>query len=99
MILNGGALDGKRYISESAVKQMTSKQTGDAVKEAYGFGWATGDNWCGHGGAYSTNMMIDRKRGLIFVWLVQHAGYPGEGAKSFDAFKAAALDLFRSQPK
>jgi len=99
MILNGGALDGKRYLSESAVKQMTSKQTGDAVTEGYGFGWATGDNWCGHGGAYSTNMMIDRKRGLIFVWLVQHAGYPGEGAKSFDAFKAAALDLFRSQPK
>ena len=30
MVLNGGTFDGKRYLSEAAVKQMTSKQTGDA---------------------------------------------------------------------
>ena len=34
MVLNGGVFDGKRYLSEAAVKQMTSKQTGDAVKAA-----------------------------------------------------------------
>ncbi len=77
MILNGGTLGGKRYLSESAVKEMTSKQTGPAVKDGYGLGWATGDNWCGHGGAFSTNMTLDRQHGLIFVWLVQHAGFPG----------------------
>jgi CubicO group peptidase (beta-lactamase class C family) len=94
MILNGGVLDGHRYLTESAVKRMTSKQTGDAIKDSYGFGWAVGTTWCGHGGAYSTDMMIDREHGLIMVWLVQHAGYPGDGRNSHAAFKAAALETF-----
>ena len=38
MILNGGDFEGKRYLSEAAVKEMTSKQTGDALKDGYGFG-------------------------------------------------------------
>ena len=93
MILNGGEFEGKRYLSESAVKQMTSKQTGPSLKDAYGLGWSTGGN-IGHGGAYATNMTIDPKRGLITVFMVQHAGFPGDGAKSHDAFRRAALELF-----
>ena len=94
MILNGGTLDGKRYLSESAVKQMISKQTPDAVKEKYGFGWSTGDGEFGHGGAYATNMTIDPQHGLIFIWMVQHASFPGDGAKSRDAFMQAARAAF-----
>jgi CubicO group peptidase (beta-lactamase class C family) len=94
MILNGGELDGKRYLSENAVKMMTSKQTGDAVKDSYGFGWAVGPDWTGHGGAESTNMEIDRKHGLIFIYMVQHAGFPNDGGKSRDAFKQAGLAQF-----
>ncbi|MBV9864972.1 MAG: beta-lactamase family protein [Abitibacteriaceae bacterium] len=90
MILNGGMLDGKRYLSEPAVKQMTTRQTRPGL-EGYGFGWSVGDNWFGHGGAYSTNMTIDTQHGLITVFLVQHAGFPGEGGKSYDAFKQAAI--------
>jgi len=90
MVLNGGELDGKRYLSEAAVKQMTSKQTGAAIQDGYGFGWGVGDGWCGHGGAYSTNMTIDTRHGLIFVYLVQHAGFPLDGDKSQDAFRHAA---------
>src|SRR5437763_15178588 len=59
MILNGGVLDGKRYLTEAAVTQMTSKQTGDALKDGYGLGWSTGGGSFGHGGAYATNMTID----------------------------------------
>jgi len=44
----------------------------------------------GHGGAYATNMTIDPKRGLILVWMVQHAGFPGDGGKSQAAFRKAA---------
>ena len=69
---------------------MTSKQTGYAVTEGYGFGWSVGSYWTGHGGAEATNMEINRKNGLIFVWMVQHAGFPNNGAKSMDAFKIAA---------
>ena len=48
----------------------------------------------GHGGAYSTNTSADTRRGLIFVRLVQHAGFPGQGGKSQGAFKQAALKAF-----
>lgn len=94
MILRGGELDGKRYLSENAVKMMTSKQTGDAVKDSYGFGWAVGPDWTGHGGAESTNMEINRQYGLIFVFMVQHAGFPNDGGRSCDAFKQAAMAQF-----
>ncbi len=93
MILNGGTFEGKRYLSESAVKELTSDQTG-ALKKGYGLGWSTGGDWFGHGGAHSTNMTINRKTGLILVWMVQHAGFPKDGNKSQDAFRRAAMERF-----
>jgi CubicO group peptidase (beta-lactamase class C family) len=94
MVLNGGTLNGKRYLSESAVEQMTSKQTGEAVKDGYGFGWSTTGSTFGHGGAYATNMEIDKSRGLITVWMVQHAGFPGNGGQALAAFRKAAYQTF-----
>jgi CubicO group peptidase (beta-lactamase class C family) len=94
MVLRGGEIGGKRYLSENAVKMMTSKQTGDAVQDSYGFGWGVGPDWTGHGGAESTNMEIDRRKGLIFVFMVQHAGFPNDGGRSRDAFKQAAIAQF-----
>jgi CubicO group peptidase (beta-lactamase class C family) len=91
MILSGGELDGHRYLSAAAIKQMTSKQTGDEIKDGYGFGWSTGGQTFGHGGAFATNMNIDAGRGLITVWMVQHAGFPGDGGQSQGAFVQAAL--------
>jgi CubicO group peptidase (beta-lactamase class C family) len=98
MILNGGTFQGKRYLSEAAVREMTSKQTGDALKENYGLGWSTGATF-GHGGAHATNMTIDPKRGLITVFMVQHAGFPGDGGQSLGAFRKAAEELYgKPQP-
>jgi CubicO group peptidase (beta-lactamase class C family) len=94
MILNGGTLDGRRYLSEAAVKQMTSKQTPDGIREKYGFGWSVGDGEFGHGGAYATNMTIDPSHRLVFIWMVQHASFPRDGAKSRDAFMQAAKTAF-----
>lgn len=96
MVLNGGELNGKRYLSAKAVKEMTSRQTA-ATLTAYGLGWSAGATF-GHGGALATNMTIDPTRGLIFVWLVQHSGYPGEGGKAQGAFKQAAEAQFAKQP-
>ncbi|PQO40273.1 serine hydrolase [Blastopirellula marina] len=92
MLANGGELDGRRYLSEEAVATMTSKQTGDLPNQ-YGFGFSTGDR-VGHGGAYSTNSYLDKKQGLILVWLVQHAGFPGKGAQAQEAFRRAAIEQF-----
>jgi CubicO group peptidase (beta-lactamase class C family) len=99
MVAGGGAFQGKRYLSEDAVKQMTSKQTPDSVKEGYGLGWATWEGGFGHGGALSTNMSIDTKRGLITVFLVQHAGFPGKGGQSQGAFRNAASLSFAGSGK
>ena len=36
----------------------------------------------------------NHKHGLILIWLVQHAGFPGDGRKAQDAFRQAALKSF-----
>ena len=90
MILGRGVFEGKRYLSEAAVEQMTTKQTGENLKDDYGLGWSTGGGRFGHGGAYSTSMSIDPARGLITVFMVQHAGFPRDGDQSRAAFEKAA---------
>jgi CubicO group peptidase (beta-lactamase class C family) len=94
MVLNGGKFQGRRYLSEKAVKTMTSKQTGTALKVGYGLGWSTDNGVFGHGGAHATNMTIDSKRGLIMVFMVQHAGFANDGDKSHGAFQKAAQQRF-----
>jgi CubicO group peptidase (beta-lactamase class C family) len=99
MLLNGGALEGKRYVSTEAIREMTRKQTGDAIKDSYGLGWSVGDSSFSHGGAYSTHLGIDTQRQLVTVFMVQHAGYGGaDGAKILPAFvKAAEASASSSQ--
>jgi CubicO group peptidase (beta-lactamase class C family) len=99
MVLNGGTFQGKRYLSEEAVKTMTSKQTGDGVKAPYGLGWSTNKGVFGHGGAEATNMTIDSNRGLVMVFMVQHAGFPKDGSKSQGVFQKAALERFGNGKK
>ena len=94
MILNNGVFNGKRYVSEAAVKDMTTRQTGSGIEENYGLGWGLGDGTASHGGAQATNMIIDWPRGLITVFLVQHCGFPNDGAKSQTAFRDAALAAY-----
>jgi CubicO group peptidase (beta-lactamase class C family) len=92
MILNGGELAGRRYVSAAAIAEMTKKQTAESIKDNYGLGWSAGSSF-GHGGAYATNMNIDPKRGLITIWMVQHAGFPGQGGATQEAYKQAAAGL------
>lgn len=97
MLLNDGEYAGKRILSEAAVKQMTSKQTGGLVEKSYGFGIDvpnTSEGGFGHNGAYKTDMWVYPNRHIITVFMVQHAGFPGNGAMSDDAFKAAALAAY-----
>lgn len=84
MLLNGGTLAGRRYLSEQAIREMTRNQLDPATQPqaaeqmkaglGYGLGWQT--NVSGayeHGGAYSTHMSIDPNHRLATIWLVQHA--------------------------
>ena len=86
MILNGGELDGRRYLSEEAVRRMTSEQTPDAVNAQYGFGWGTGGGGYGHGGAFKTDMHIDPKL----------AESPDMGRVFFQGFQTGAAVTVRS---
>src|SRR5258708_1100317 len=94
MLLNNGTRGNIRFLSEDAVKQLTTKQTGAAVKDQNGLGFSTGGDSFGHGGAFATNMTVDPKRGLVFVWMVQHAGFPGDGGQAQGAFRKAAEKEF-----
>jgi CubicO group peptidase (beta-lactamase class C family) len=95
MVLNGGIFQGKRYLSAEAVAEMTKRQTNKTIKESYGLGWGTNGDVVGHGGAYSTQLWVDRKKELVQILLVQHAGFPpGEGGKINQAFLQAAAKAF-----
>jgi CubicO group peptidase (beta-lactamase class C family) len=74
MILNGGVLDGKRYISQASLHEMTTEQNGGLGKTSYGFGWFISASGFSHGGAYKNDMEIDVAKGRILIFMVQQNG-------------------------
>jgi CubicO group peptidase (beta-lactamase class C family) len=74
MILNGGTLDGKRYISPESLHKMTSRQNGENGKAGYGFGWAISAKGFGHSGAFKNAIDIDPGTSRILVFMVQQDG-------------------------
>ncbi len=96
MILDGGELEGRRYLKPESVALMTAVQTGD-LKTGFtgGNGWGLG--WCvvrepqgvtamlspgtfGHGGAYGTQAWIDPAKKRIYLLMIQRADYPNSDA-------------------
>ena len=65
-----------------------------AIPSSYGLGLAVGPDSFGHGGAFATNMEIRPEKGLVIIWMVQHAGFPGEGAKAQGVLKNWTLEHF-----
>ena len=109
MILNGGTHGEKRILTEAAVREMTGTQTDDLLNKGkgeggYGLGFSTTRKAkadgpavagpCGHGGAYATNLWINPDAKLVTVYMVQHAGFPGDGGKARGAFEKAATDMY-----
>ncbi|MDD4872333.1 MAG: serine hydrolase [Kiritimatiellae bacterium] len=97
MLLNKGMYNGKRFLSETAIAELTKIQTGKPDQK-YGLGFAVdqdGHGAFGHGGAQGTNMTIYPERQLALIWMVQvRGGYPGKGSKARDAFNEAAFKLW-----
>lgn len=94
MLLNQGELNGRRYLSKAAFKELTSRQTPDSVKQSYGLGLSVGPDWFGHGGAHATNMEVHPEQGIVIIWMVQHGGFPGQGAQAKNQFRDWALERF-----
>lgn len=99
MLLNQGEWHGKRILSPEAVAELTKRQTPAEILNSYGLGFAVGSGSFGHGGAYSTNTTADVAHGLITVWLVQHAGFPGDGDKAQGEFRSNAMETFGIKSK
>jgi len=100
MLLAGGTAGDRRYLHESAIAIMGSKQTPDTINVPYGFGWSTGlgkdREAFGHGGALQTYMFIDRKVGMTAVFMVQHRDTwrTAEEKEVWPAFTRAAYGIF-----
>ncbi len=90
MVLNGGELDKKRYLSKATLKLMTQNQTGD-LKASFTEGMGMGLGFhivvtptavtatlspgtYGHGGAHGTQGWIDPVKKTIHILLIQRAG-------------------------
>ncbi|MBL8238449.1 MAG: beta-lactamase family protein [Bryobacterales bacterium] len=91
MLLRGGELDGKRYLSEKSFQLMTSIQTGD-LKAGFipGHGWGLGvgvvrepqgqtamskPGTFGHGGAFGTQAWIDPGNNVALILMIQRANF------------------------
>ncbi|NNE00577.1 MAG: hypothetical protein HKN47_24955 [Pirellulaceae bacterium] len=48
----------------------------------------------GHGGARATNMEVHPEKGIVLIWMVQHGGFPGNGAQAQGVFKNWAKQRF-----
>jgi CubicO group peptidase (beta-lactamase class C family) len=93
MFANSGlAANGQRVLSQASVAAMTRKETGDAVKDGYGFGWLMFPGGYFHPGADHTEMRVYTKTGLISVFMTQMASeWPKTGDQDpRPAFAAAA---------
>lgn len=92
MILNGGELDGRRYLKPESVKLMTTVQSG-GLQTGFTPGCAWGLGWCvvrepqgvsaalspgsfGHGGAFGTQAWIDPVKKRVQLLFIQRADLP-----------------------
>jgi CubicO group peptidase (beta-lactamase class C family) len=91
MLLNGGALDGRRYLTAESVHIMSTVQTGDMVTGfTPGNGWGLGvgivrqpqgvtamlsPGTFGHGGGYGTQFWIDTERGVALIMMIQRSNF------------------------
>jgi len=113
MVLNGGQFGGRRILSKEAVEEMTRLQTGDLTTaftpgNGWGLGWCIvlqpqgvtrmlSPGTFGHGGAFGTQGWIDPKREMIFVLMIQRAGFGnGDASELRDALQDLAVKAVRS---
>jgi CubicO group peptidase (beta-lactamase class C family) len=108
MMLNRGALDGRRILSPASVETMTRNHTGSIHAgwmpgSGFGLGWEVVREPQGtlnlmsprafhHGGAFGTFGWIDPQRDLIGIYLVQRENGPSDARDAFIAMANAAVE-------
>jgi CubicO group peptidase (beta-lactamase class C family) len=72
MVAGGGVFEGRRIVSEAALREICRRQTPPGAPNEYGLGSQVGT--VGHGGAWGTQMRVDLDRREGTLHLVQKAG-------------------------
>jgi len=95
MILNGGTINGKKYISSEALHEMTKLQNRGLGGTNYGLGWHVSDSGFSHGGAFKNWMEINAAKGWILIFMVQQDGPWGtaDGGAIYSGLARLADDL------
>ncbi len=97
MVANGGVLDGRRYLAEASVREMTARHTPASVNEAVGYLWKCDGGLWGHDGAYRNKFLIEPRSGVTFVFMVQSVGAGGPAvSEAAAACQRAAVEWFGS---
>ncbi len=95
MILKGGTLDGKKYLSPETIAEMTTDQTG--IQKKYGFAWFIFPDHFEHRGVSNTFLGIYPKDGIAAVFLAnQNGAFPW--SMFYDFEKIAAKEAKTGQP-
>ena len=73
MLQGNGEFNGRRILSEAAVKEIQTKQTG-SLDAPYGLGVRIHKDAYGHGGALGTDSVINTSNGRVLLYFIQHQG-------------------------
>ena len=73
MLQGNGEFNGKRILSEVAVKEIQAKHTG-SLGVPYGLGVTTNNGVYGHGGALGTDAVVNTNNGRVLLYFIQHQG-------------------------
>ena len=73
MLQGNGEFNGKRILSEAAVKVIHTKHA-DRFGAPYGLGMLTHDGVYGHGGALGTDAIVNTNNGRVLLYFIQHQG-------------------------
>ena len=91
MLANDGELDGKRYLSHTAMEELRREQT-STTKVNYSLGYHLRNGMFGHDGAYGTDLSVNPTNGMVAIFMVQCPG-PDQWAAR-DLFLKTAAKVF-----
>jgi CubicO group peptidase (beta-lactamase class C family) len=91
MLANDGELDGKRYLSHSAMEELKRPQTG-TTKVNYSLGYHLRNGMFGHDGAYGTDLSVNPTTGMVAIFMIQCTS--GDQWAARDLFLKTATQVF-----
>jgi CubicO group peptidase (beta-lactamase class C family) len=92
MLANNGELNGKRYLSPTAMDELRKEQTG-TTKVNYSLGYHLRNGMFGHDGAYGTDLSVNPETGMIAIFMTQCTG--GDQWSARDLFLKTATAVFQ----